>query len=273
MPTTPPDPTGFIPVLDELAAALATVSPEALLSDHTAGRIWGLWTDGRPVMEMTVPATCRGSSYTTGIQQTRIMAHRRRIDDDEITMYCGLRITTPARTWLDLVGSRSDFHDVVALGDSALRAGLDEAALEAAVARWPRIRGRQQALRSIPLLDERSRSRPESRIRSAIVTAGLPRPEVNVAIFDEFGGWLAEPDLVIEEAKIGLEYNGADHASLAQMRKDSVRLLSLQREGWEIRTYTAPHAFGRLDEVVSDVRGLLLRRAPHLLRRAGRRLA
>ena len=62
-----------------------------------------------------------------------------------------------------------------------------------------------------------------------------------------FGGWLAEPDLHYAQARLALEYNGAEHASLARMRKDSVRLLDLQRAGWEVRTYTAVHAFSRLD--------------------------
>jgi hypothetical protein len=42
-------------------------------------------------------------------------------------------------------------------------------------------------------------------------------------------------------------------------------LLDQQRIDWAIRTYTAPHAYRRLYEVVDDVTVLLSRRAPQLL--------
>jgi len=126
-------------------------------------------------------------------------------------------------------------------------------------------RGVRTARQALPHLDGRSRSRPESRIRAAIVLAGLPKPAVNRAVYDRFGGWLAEPDLHYDEGKIALEFNGAEHADVARMRKDSTRLLDLQREGWAVRVYTAPHAYRRLDDVVADVADLLARRAPRLL--------
>jgi hypothetical protein len=64
-----------------------------------------------------------------------------------------------------------------------------------------------------------------------------------------------------------LEYNGADHAKTERMGKDSVRLLDVQRSDWTVRTYTAVHAFRRLDEVPRDVSNLLHRLAPELLTR------
>jgi hypothetical protein len=117
-------------------------------------------------------------------------------------------------------------------------------------------------------------SRPESRIRGAIVLAGLPEPEVNREIHDEHGQWLAEPDLHYKEARLAVEYNGADHAKVERMGKYSVRLLDVQRSDWTVRTYTAVQAFHRLDEVAAEVRHLLHRLAPDLLTRdrMGRRV-
>ncbi len=114
-------------------------------------------------------------------------------------------------------------------------------------------------------LDGASRSRPESRIRAGLVLAGLPKPRVNEPIFDEHGGWLLEPDLHYREGRIAIEFNGADHADVERMRKDSVRTLDAQRADRAMRIYTTAHAFGRLPEVVTDVEGLLARRAPELL--------
>ena len=250
--------------IGELAAVLASLPQDAVLSHRSAALLWGLWIPDFDGIEITSPAGYRGSRYTTGVQRRSVIAHRRILPPHHITSHLGLQVTAMPRSWLDLA-PLYDVHDLVAAGDSALRAGADPADLGALVRDARRLRGLVRARVAVTLLDARSRSRPESRIRSALVLAGLPCPSVNQAIHDEQHGWLAEPDLHYREARLALEYNGADHASVTQMRKDSTRLLDLQRAGWEVRTYTAAQAFNRLDEIVADVRGLLRQRAPHLL--------
>jgi hypothetical protein len=250
--------------IDALADVLASLPDDAVLSHRSAAAVWGLWIPAFDGVEITSPAGPRGSRYTTGVQRLSVSAHRRLLAPHHVTSHLGLPVTTVARTWLDLA-ALGDIYDLVAAGDSALRAGLPAAELAQLVRDARRLRGLVRARGAVPLLDARSRSRPESRIRSALELAGLPRPRVNEAIYDAHHGWLAEPDLHYREARLALEYNGADHANLDRMRKDSTRLLDLQRAGWEVRTYTVSHAFRRLDEVVADVRGLLDRRAPQLL--------
>jgi hypothetical protein len=250
--------------VDELAAVLASLPEDAVLSHRSAAQLWGLWIAGFDGIEVTSPAGDRGSRYTTGVQRRSVTAHRRILPPHHVTSHLGLPVTTLVRTWLDL-SALCDIHDLVAAGDSALRRGAGAAEFGELVSGARRLRGLVRARAAVPMLDGSSRSRPESRIRSAIVLAGLPRPRVNEAIHDEHHGWLAEPDLHYREARLALEYNGADHANVERMRKDSTRLLDLQRAGWEVRTYTAAQAFSRLDEVVADVRGLLKRRAPQLL--------
>jgi hypothetical protein len=252
------------PSLIELAEALASMSADTVLSHRSAAQVWGLWIPQFDGIEVTTPAGVRGSRYTTSVQRRTVVAHRRITPAEDVVTHRGLPVTTPERTWLDLA-VRLDVHDLIAAGDSALRAGADFTRLCARVAQQRRLRGTRRARQTVLHLDARSRSRPESRIRAAIVLAGLPKPQVNRAIYDEHGQWLAEPDLHYREAKLALEYNGADHAGVRRIRKDSVRLLDQQRSEWEVRTYTSPHAFGRLHEVVDDVTGLLARRAPELL--------
>lgn len=200
-----------------------------------------------------------------------MIAHRRLIGPADTTTLHGVPITTIARTWFDTAISCADIYDMVALGDSALRAGASLTDLAAVAEKSRGVRGRRLAQTSIPLLDARARSRPESRLRSALVIRGLPKPEVNQPVHDAYGQWIAEPDLLYREARLALEYNGSLHGEVEQMRKDSVRLLDLQRAGWEVRTYTARHVFRTLEEVVADVRELLLRRAPELFVRAQQR--
>ena len=49
--------------------------------------------------------------------------HRRRTDPSEVTELHGIRVTSLARTWIDLVSIGSDLYDAVAAGDCALRLG------------------------------------------------------------------------------------------------------------------------------------------------------
>ncbi len=247
--------------LGDWAEALTQMNPHTTLSCRTAGQLWGLWLPRFDGIEVTTPARNRCSSYTTGVQRQTVIAHRRLTDPDDITTRFGLPVLSLERTWLDLAAVL-DLPDLIAAGDSALRAGAVQAHLVERAMRLHRVRGASAARRAAPLLDARSRSRPESRIRGGIVLAGLPAPEVNEPIHDADGGWLAEPDLHYKRAKLALEFNGGMHADIERMRRDSVRLLGMQRDGWLVLTYTAPHAFGRLHEVVSDVYESLCRRDP-----------
>lgn len=259
------DQTGAPPVdLLRLADVLSSMPSGTVLSHRTAAQIWGIWIPNFSGIEVTTPATARGSSYTTSVQRQTVIAHRRIVPAEDVRSWHGLPSLSPARTWLDLA-PLLDLPDLIAAGDSALRAGasVEEITARATAARG--LRGVVKIRRAAPLLNARSRSRPESRIRAGIVLAGLPEPKVNVAVHDAFGQWLAEPDLHYELAKLALEYNGADHATTKRMGKDATRLLCLQRDDWTVRTYTAVDAFHRLDQVAADVQGLLSRLAPSLL--------
>ena len=250
--------------LGDWAEALARMNPDTALSHRTGGQLWGLWLPRFDGIEVTTPARNGRSSYTTGVQRRSVIAHRRLTDPDDITIRFGLPVLSLERTWLDLAAVL-DLPDLIAAGDSALRAGASKAELVERAMRLRRVRGAVAARRAAPLLDARSRSRPESRLRGGIVLAGLPVPEVNEPIYDAHGGWLAEPDLHYKRAKLALEFNGGMHAELDRMRRDSVRLLGMQREDWHVLTYTAPHAFGRLHEVVTDVYENLCRRDPEAI--------
>ena len=113
------------------------------------------------------------------------------------------------------------------------------------------------ARHAVPLLNERSRSRPESHMRYAIVTAGLPEPAVNVPVFDELGQWLFEPDLGYDDVKLALEYNGSQHAEPSRMRSDISRTIDAGIRGrWRTETFGPVEVFGRPDQLAAYVRYL-----------------
>lgn len=134
------------------------------------------------------------------------------------------------------------------------------------VRRSRHLRGVRRAHAVLPLLDARSRSRPESHLRVAAIAPDLPRFEVNMPVYRDEGGWLAEPDLSLVEAKIALEYQGADHADVDRLRGDITRGTDMRREHWLGIEYGPAEVFGRPWQIAPELRAEIRIRAPHLLR-------
>jgi len=95
-------------------------------------------------------------------------------------------------------------------------------------------RGIQKARRALDLLDPRSESPRESITRAIIVEAGIPAPTPQVKIFDRFGRFIARGDLVHEEARVVVEYDGFHHLTLQGQRKDAHRRGKFGLEVWLI---------------------------------------
>lgn len=251
------------------AAALSVMPPSTVVSGLTAGLLHGLWLPPSAAdlpLDVSVVARGRASRAMPRPRHGEFVVHRRQITPDDIAVANGVPVTGLARTWRDLAPVLS-LPDLVAAGDSVLRSGIN---LEALAQQSRSVRGRPGARRAnlaLPLLDGRSRSRPESHLRVAVAHPDLPALEVNVAVFDDLGQWLGEPDLSLRRAKLALEYQGADHADPEQMRRDMTRVTDLRRAGWEVVLYGPAEVLRRPELIAVDVRAILLRRAPELLRR------
>jgi hypothetical protein len=93
-------------------------------------------------------------------------------------------------------------------------------------------RGIARARRVADLADAGSRGVWESRLRVFVhVDLGLPRPVVNVPVFDLEGRLLGLPDLLLEDAGVAVEFDGAGHRRRAQHRADNVREEQLEAAG------------------------------------------
>jgi hypothetical protein len=102
-----------------------------------------------------------------------------------------------------------------------------------------RLKGLAAAKRVIPLLDARSGSPQESRVRALIIEAGLPMPVPNQRILDEHGGFVAIGDLVYDEWLIVIEYDGAHHRDPLRQAKDATRRTRLREIGFYVVELTA----------------------------------
>jgi hypothetical protein len=246
--------------IDRITALLSACPHETVICGVSAARLHGLWLppelDGP--LEVVVHRAEPTPRRRPHGRRPEVITHRYILDRSETVQLHGLLVTDVARTWFDLARVLS-MADLVAAGDSLLRGPASSTALSRAVEANSRRPGAKKAQRALPLLNGRSRSRPESHMRYALVNAGLPTPKVNEPIYDEHGEWLAEPDLAYDDVRIALEYNGVDHATAPRMRRDMTRAVDMvDRGGWLTLSFGPTEVFRRPDQipiVVSRLRG------------------
>ncbi|UQX89949.1 DUF559 domain-containing protein [Jatrophihabitans telluris] len=199
----------------------------------------------------------------TRSRRPELRTHRNEIRRADVTVLDGLPVTTLARSWWAL-GAVLRLADLVAAGDCALRLGVTIDALDEQRRLWRGRRGNRTVAAALPLLDQRSRSRPETHLRVIVRLGGLDCFDVNTPISNSDGEWLAEPDLSCEQARVALEYQGSDHAELSRMRRDITRATDLRRAGWMLLNYGPAEVFGRPEQIAPELRHLVQRRAPQV---------
>jgi len=151
---------------------------DAAFSHASAACLLGLptWNLDMRTVQVTRPGT--GGGHRRRSLHTRFA----RLEPDEVTVMHGVRVTTAARTIVDL-GRSVPFESAVVCADAALRAGLVTLdLLHTASARATGIPRVGRARRVIAFADARSESVGESRSRVAIARAGLPKPDLQVEV-------------------------------------------------------------------------------------------
>jgi hypothetical protein len=110
--------------------------------------------------------------------------------------------------------------------------------------------------------EPKSESPMETRLRMVLVLAGLPRPEAQVSLNDSGGSFLGRPDLYYPDARLAIEFDGANHRD--RLAEDNRRQNRLQQAGITLLRYTTPDIHDRPHAIVADVRAALasVHRAP-----------
>lgn len=181
-----------------------------------------------------------------------------RIDEDEIEVVDGLPVTTPARTALDLGCWYRTMTAVAAIDALAQATGVKSADVGLLIDRYPGRRGIRRARVAAALFDAGSQSPKESWVRVILIEAGVPRPQTQVPVSDEFGGVFAYLDMAWPELKVAVEYDGEQHRTdQRQYRWDSRRREALERLGWIVVRVLAGD---RPAEIIRRVRAARARR-------------
>ncbi|MFD1713270.1 endonuclease domain-containing protein [Amnibacterium flavum] len=226
---------GAIATLDQRARMmLLRMPPSAFVSHLTAAVLHRLPTppasfSSHDAVDISVPAPER-APHATGIR-----GHRLTLFPGDVQAADGIRITSPVRTWFDL-GASLRIEDLVAIGDHliATPGGPSREDLAGTIASHRGERGVRRLALASRMLTPRSESPQESRLRALIMMGGLPEPSVNRVITDGLGRFVARADLVIEEYRLVIEYQGDYHRDKAQWRRDMSRRSRIEAEGWTV---------------------------------------
>ncbi len=132
-----------------------------------------------------------------------------------------------------------DVRELVIAGDWLVRRQLTSPAALLAAAEDTRARGARLARRAAGLVRKRVDSPRESSLRICLVLAGLPTPECNLTLgTDQYP--IGTVDLVYEEFKVLLEYEGDQHrVDRGQWNIDIDRTEEFTAEGYLVIRVTA----------------------------------
>lgn len=208
-----------------LVRAALLVCPGATVSHHSAARLWGAVVpdDG------AVHLSCAGSRP----QVEGITAHRGG-PGRAVTGWHGLRLTTPAQTFLDLAPVLA-LVDLVVLGDSLVRRGRVRPGQLVEAAATHHGPGARLARRAAGLVRAGVDSAMETRLRLLIVLAGLPEPVVDHRVHRPDGSVRFRFDLSYPAAGLVIEYAGWQHAtSQQQWGSDRDRREWLDHHDWRL---------------------------------------
>lgn len=178
--------------------------------------------------------------------RVNLVGHLLTLLPDEVVEFDGVRLTSPARTWLDLA-SILGLDELVAAGDSLVcthgpefvrpreaLCTIDD--LRIMVDRHPGIRGIRLARSALGLVRVGSDSQPETRMRLSIVRAGLPEPVLNHVVHGAAGTPVLWPDAAYPRQRIAVQYEGAHHNGPDQYLRDIKRADTTAAYGWlEVR--------------------------------------
>jgi hypothetical protein len=174
----------------KLVAALNDQVTPSVVSHVSAAVLWKLPIWGAPLEAVHLTKMRRNA----GRRAATLEIHTTPLEPIEIVERAGFRVTSPARTLLDLACS-ANFEAAVVTVDAALHRGLvTPQQLDAVLATAYRRHGRSKAARVFAFADGRSESVGESRSRVSIHVAGLPAPGLQCEILRPDGTFVGRSD-------------------------------------------------------------------------------
>lgn len=197
-----------------------------VLAGYSASALHGArWID--PVLPAAIIDVNRHG--TAGVQ-----TWEERIEEDEIGVVDGMRVTTPARTALDLARRLPLGVAVAAVDALAQATELKMPDIDLLLDRYRGRRGLKAARAALALVDGGSQSPKESWLRLLLAKARFPPVQTQIEVRNEWGWVEAYLDMGWADIKVAAEYDGDQHRSNRRQYVKDIRRIEMveRRYGW-----------------------------------------
>lgn len=217
-----------------------------LTASQRARAAW-LWSRRRAVVAGNSAASLLGAKWVSASLDAevvhdnrkppkRIVVHSDTLPPHEVLTVDGIAVTSPARTAFD-IGRRTTnrLHAVQRLDALTNATDVKVADVEAVIANHSGARGLLRLRRVLSLLDGGAESPQETLTRLVLIDAGLPRPQTQIRVCDEYGEFVARVDMGYEEFRVGIEYDGPQHWTDPEVRaRDIDKSCAFSDLGWTV---------------------------------------
>ena len=225
--------------LIDRARVLCAATPDAWVSHETAAVFFDLglppWLGHEPRIHLSKP------HGLPRVRRAGIIGHRVHVIPGEVVEIDGVRVSGPARTWLDLA-HELPLRYIVAMGDQLIRTPRPELefrsvplaykdGLRLLIRQHPNMKGVEKARLALEEMRVGSDSFPETFLRLALLDAHLPEPELQMRL-DPGDPWSPAADLGFRQHRIAVQYDGAHHRTREQQSRDNRRDEFFIRAGW-----------------------------------------
>ena len=232
-----------------IEATVGGCSPDSVVSDMSAACLHQLPIWIHPASRVHLTRDRRGGLTTRRFVEIRGLP----LPGEDVVILAGVLVTSLARTVLDLA-CRLPLDRSVAVGDAALRGGLQADDLNRRLDQSAGRHGVGAARRAVGLMDGRSESVGESRSRVLFHRSGLPAPVPQYDVVDAAGHFVARTDFGWPELGTVGEFDGRIKYQRAlrpghdpelelfreKRREDAIRGLDLQVVRWVNDDLSAP---------------------------------
>jgi len=190
-----------------------------------------------PLLSPDMDAVHFSNARGSGSHLRTVHVHPARIDSEELITVDGIRVTSPARTAVDVARSSSFAQGVCAM-DSALQHGATMRELRTAVQKCKGRTGVNRARRALQETSELAQSIGESYSRILMLDwPEIPEPRLQHEFLDGHGLFIARTDFDWDGTVVG-EFDGRDKIAREQslwkekVREDKLRALGITVVRW-----------------------------------------
>lgn len=228
------------------------------MSHHSAARLHGLYLPSRLLKDERLHVSLPMKSGR--IRRAGVAGHRSRHQKRIIT-FQGVRVSSPVRTVLEMTPYLNE-DELVILGDQLVR--IPRARFERrtepfiSLEAWSLLASSQKFIKKAALLTSIAQVRVgsdspwETRLRLAIVRAGLPEPELQV-MADPDNPYSPSADSGYRPFRIAVHYDGATHYDPDTCARDQRRDGTFESLSWRNIKCSANDARNGFREVIPQI--------------------